>query len=133
MANTQQLPAGAYPPRGKFSQLTYENYVIPGTVSSGGSVSNTYDLSDWTQFAIHSVPNGTILGGTVMNIWGAPNEAGPFYPLYGTAGTIASSVQIGSVTNGIYGPVTVLQPLRYVQLVLGGTQSAAQTFNLIVK
>ena len=128
-----QLPAGAYPTRTKMSTLTYDNNVIPAVVPVGGSVSGIIDLSDWTLFSIQSVPNGTILGGTVMNIWGAPTTAGPFYPLYGTSGTVASTVQIGSVVNGIYGPVSVIQPIRYIQLVLGGTQSAAQTFNLLVK
>ena len=128
-----QLPAGAYPTRTKMSTLTYESCVIPGTVPVAGSVSSISDLSDWTQFSIQSVPNGTILGGTVMSIWGAPTTAGPFYPLYGTSGTTQSTVQMGSVVNGIYGPVTVLQPIRYIELVLGGTQSAAQTFNLLAK
>lgn len=128
-----QLPAGAYPPRTKMSTLTYENNVIQAVVPVAGSVSGIIDLHDWTLFSIQSVPNGTILGGTVMNIWGAPTTAATFYPLYGTTGNVQSTIQMGSTTNGIYGPVSVIQPIRYIQLVLGGTQSAAQTFNLLVK
>ena len=128
-----QLPAGAYPTRTKMSTLTYDNNVIPAVVPVGGSVSGIIDLSDWTLFSIQSVPNGTILGGTVMNIWGAPTTTSTFYPLYGTSGNVQSTIQMGSTTNGIYGPVSVIQPIRYIQLALGGTQSAAQTFNLLVK
>ena len=111
----------------------YEPGFLYGTVPVAGSVSSPFDLSSWTQFAIESIPNGTILGGTVMSIWGAPNLSGTFYPLYGTTGNTATTVQFGSTTNGIYGPVTFIEPIRFIQLVLGGTQSAAQVFTLHVK
>ena len=117
----------------KNAQLVYDPQVIYGTIGTAGSVSNPIDLCGWTNFAIQSVPNGTITGGTVFAIWGATSLAGPYYPLYGTTGTVATTVQIGSTTNGIYGPIAVLEPIRFIELVAPGTQASAQTFALIVK
>lgn len=116
----------------KMLTLVYDAQFLLGTVPVSGSVSSTYDLSSWTQFAIQSVPNGTILGGTVMNFWGAKSADSAFYPLYGT-NNVAYAVNFGSTTNQILTPLTFPEPVRFLQIVLGGTQSAAQTFTLLVK
>lgn len=117
----------------KNAQLTYDPQVLYGTIGTAGSVSSPIDLCGWTNFAIESVPNGTITGGTVFAIWGAASLAGPYYPLFGTTGNVATTIQIGSTTNGIYGPISILAPIRYIELVAPGTQANIQTFALIVK
>ena len=128
-----QYPPGQFPQRTKQVVLTYDAVSINATIPVAGSVSSTIDLDGWTQFSILSVPSGTLLGGTSYNFWGAASPLGPFYPLYGTSGTTQQTIQMGSTVNGIYGPVTIIEPVRYLQLVAPGTQSAAQTFTFLMK
>ena len=123
-----QLPAGAYPPRTKMSTLTYDSYVIPGTIAISGSVSNLYDLSDWTLVAME-IP-GTLASGT-LQFWAADNPVTPtFRPVCGTSG--APLTAIGTLGNQVL-LAPSLNGVRYLQLVSGGTQSAAQPINLLVK
>jgi len=110
------------------SQLTYENNVLPGTIALSGSVSNTYDLSDWTLTALH-IP-GTLSAGT-LTFQGALNNQGTFSPVYDTAGNQLSV--IATAGNQIITDIPELAPLRYIKLIASGTQSAAQVINLIVK
>lgn len=123
MANPQKNP-----------NQVYDSQVLLGTVASGGSVSSAFDLGGWSQFALQVNPNGgTILGGTVINIWAGNSLQDTFSSVYGTTGAVASTLQIGSTGIQFISPITVLQPLRFVKFILGGTQSAAVTLNLIVK
>lgn len=123
MANPQKNP-----------NQVYDSQVLLGTVLTNGSVSSAFDIGGWTNFALKIDANGgTILGGTVVNIWGALSLQDTFVPLFGTTGNTASSFQIGSTGTQFYGPLTVLQPHRFIKFVLPGTQSAAVNLNLIVK
>lgn len=123
MANPQKNP-----------NQVYDSQVLLGTVATGGSVSNAFDIGGWSTCALQINPNGgTILGGTVVNIWAGNSLQDTFSPVYGTTGAVASTLQIGSTGIQFLSPVSVLQPLRFVKFVLGGTQSAAVTLNLIVK
>lgn len=117
----------------KSISIPYQPQVLLGTVPVAGSVSNAFDLDGWTQFALQVTPNGTILGGTVINIFASQFINGPFYPVAGTTGVVASTIQIGSATNSVISPLPQLAPLRYVMFGFGGTQSSAQTLNLFVK
>lgn len=126
--NTQQLPAGAYPNRGKLSALTYENAVLPGTISLSGSVSSTYDLSDWTLVAFE-VP-GTLAAGT-LTVYAANNPSGVFRPMAGTGG--ATLTMVGTLGNEIIIAPSGINAARYIQLVAAGTQTVAQPINALVK
>lgn len=130
-----QMPTNwdqANPP--KSLTIVYDPKVLYGTVSAAGSVSSAFDLDGWTQFALQVNPNGgTILGGTVVNIWAGNSLQDTFSPVYGTTGAVASTLQIGSTGIQFLSPISVLTPLRFVKFVLGGTQSAAVNLNLIVK
>lgn len=112
----------------------YDSQYLLGTIPVAGSVSSTFDLGGWTNAALKlDVNGGTLLGGTVINIWGAPTAAGPFSPLYGTTGAVATTIQCGSTGTQIIGPITSIIPQRFVQFVAGGTQSVAQLLTLLVK
>ena len=117
---------------GKNIGIVYLPQVLLGTIASGGSASTPFDLDGWTQFALKVVPNGTFLG-TVLTMYAADNIQGPYYPVSGTTGVVNSTVQIGSVNGAVVSPITALAPLRFVEFVAPGTQSAAQTLTLIVK
>lgn len=113
--------------------IVYLPQTLLGTIASGGSVSTPFDLDGWTQFALEFVPNGTLLGGTVLSIYASQNLAGPYYPVAGTSGVTTSTIQIGSTTTSVISPLPQLSPLRYVMFVAGGTQTSNQTLNLFVK
>lgn len=126
-----QLPAGAYPQRTKMSTLTYDYNVIQGTIPLSGSVSNVYDLSDWTLVAME-IP-GTLAAGTIQ-FWGAANvsngSVSGFRPICGTSGAVLSS--IGTLGNQVL-LAPSLNGVRFLELVAAGTQTAAQVINLLVK
>lgn len=130
----QQPTTWDVPNPSKNMNLVYDPKILYGTVAVAGSVSSAFDLDGWTQFALQINPNGgTILGGTVVNILAAPSLQDSFNPVYGTTGAIASTLQIGSTGIQVISPIPVLQPLRFVKFVLGGTQDAARTLTLFVK
>jgi hypothetical protein len=116
----------------KNPSMTYDSQFLPGTIPVAGSVSSPYDIGGWVNISALVVPNGTILGGTVFAIWGAQAQMGPYYPLYGTT-NVATTITIGSTGNQIIGPITPIVPVRFIELIAPGTQSAAQTINLLVK
>lgn len=122
-----------YPNPQKAPHQVYEPAFLLGTIAVGGSVSSQFDLSGWTQFALQIVPSGTLQGGTVLTIQGAQALAGPYYTNYGTTGAVSSTIQCGSTGNQIIGPITAMQPLRFVQFVAGGTQANAVALTLLVK
>lgn len=129
-----QLPTNWDSPNPQKNPATvYDPQVLLGTISTGGSLSSPFDLGGWTQFALQVAPTGTILGGTVWNLFAASQLDGTYYQVYGTTGAVASTLQIGSTGNQILSPLTVLQPLRFVKFGAPGTQSAAQTLKLFVK
>ena len=129
MAVNSQFPAGQYPNPTKQSTIPYQSGVLTGNIALSGSVSTMYDLSDWTLTAIH-IP-GTLASGTI-NFWSTPNPiGGTFSPVYDTAGN--KLAVIATAGNQIIADIPELAPLRFIQLVTGGTQSVAQTINLIVK
>lgn len=111
----------------------YEPQILMGTIAVGGSISSIFNLDGWTQFALQVTPNGTILGGTVLSIYAAQSQQGTYYPVAGTSGVTASTLQIGSTAGVVISPLPQLTPLRYVQFVAGGTQSNAQILTLLVK
>lgn len=114
--------------------IVYEPQKLLGTVAAGGSVSSTFDLDGWTNFALQINPNsGTILGGTTINLLAAQSLQDSFNGVYGTTGAVRSTLQCGSTGIQVISPIPVLAPLRYVQFVLGGTQSGAITLTLFVK
>ncbi len=123
-----QYPPGAFEQRAKQSTLTYEYYAIPGTIPLSGSVSNTFDLSDWT-LAAFEIP-GTLASGTIQ-IWAASNPQGTFRPLCGTSGAVLT--MIGTLGNQVIIAPSGITAARYIQLVTAGTQTAAQTINALVK
>jgi len=114
--------------------IPYDPAILLGTVASGGSLTGAFDLSGWTYFALKLDPNGgTFLGGTVVNVFAAQSLQDPFSQVYGTSGATALQYQIGSTGTQVLSSLTQLQPLRFVKLGLGGTQSAAVFLNLYVK
>ena len=118
----------------KNPNTVYDPQYLLGTVVTGGSVSSTFDLQGWTNFALKIDPGGgTILGGTVINILAAQSLQDTFSGVYGTTGAVRSTIQCGSTGIQIISPIPVLAPLRFVQFVLGGTQDAARTLTLFVK
>lgn len=118
----------------KNPQEVYDSQYLLGTILTAGSVSSTFDISGWTKFALKLDPNGgTFLGGTVITVLAAPTQSGPFGTVYGTTGAVASTLQFGSVGTQIITGLVTIEPLRFVQFALGGTQDAARTLTLIVK
>jgi hypothetical protein len=126
VANPQKNPSTVYDPQ-----------FLLGTIAVAGSVSSTFDLQGWTNFALQVTPgNGTIAGtvlGTVLTLYGAQSLQDTFNKVYGTTGAVASTVQIGSTGNQIISGITIAQPLRFVQFVAPGTQSQAVGLSLFVK
>ena len=125
------------PNPGKNPSTTYDPQVLFGTIAVGGSVSNTFDLQGWSEFALLVNPgNGTVAGttlGTVITLYGGQNASDTFAKVYGTTGAVASTIQIGSTTAQIITQINTLKPLRFVQFVMGGTQSQAIGLGLLVK
>ena len=118
----------------KNPNTVYDPAFLLGTVPVAGSISSTFDLQGWTNFALKVDPNGgTILGGTLINVLAAQSLQDTFNPVYGTTGAVRSIIQCGSTGVQVIGPITFLAPLRFVQFVLGGTQDAARTLTLFVK
>ena len=128
----QQPTSWDMPNPQKSLTLTYDPAYLRGTISAGGSISSAFDLCGWSQFALQLPVSGTILGGTSLSIWAAESLQGTYNPYYGTT-AVAQTVGIGSTGNQVIGPITSLEPLRFVKFVAGGTQSAAQVLTLIVK
>jgi hypothetical protein len=118
----------------KLYQNTYDPVSLLGTIPLAGSVSSPFDLSGWSKFALKVDPNGgTLLSGTTITIWGAPALAGPYSPVYGTTGAVASTIQCGSTGTQIITNIVTIEPLRYVEFVLGGTQDAARILTILAK
>ena len=121
----------------KNPSTVYDPQFLLGTISVAGSASSTFDLSGWTQFALLVNPgNGTVAGttlGTVLTLYAAQSLQDTFNKVYGTTGAVASTIQIGSTTQQVISGITIAQPLRFVQFVLGGTQSQAVGLSLFVK
>ena len=121
----------------KNPQEVYDPAFLLGTIPVAGSVSSVFDLCGWTQFALAVNPgNGTVAGttlGTVMTIYAAPSQQGSFSPVYGTTGAVTSTIQIGSTGGQVINNINTLQPLRFVEFVMGGTQSQAVGLTLFVK
>lgn len=130
MANTQQYPAGQFAQVTKPSTIPFFQAVLPGTIALSGSVSGIYDLSDWTLYALQ-IP-GTLASGTIQ-IWAGNNPQDTFRPLCGTGGAVITLV--GTLGNQVIGvPANLgIEACRYIELVTAGTQTAAQTINLLVK
>lgn len=128
--NTQQYPAGAYAPITKPSTVPFFSAVLPGTIALSGSVSTVYDLSDWTLYALQ-IP-GTLASGT-LQIWAGANAQDTFRPLTGTGGAVITLV--GTLGNQVMGvPANLgIEACRFVEFVAAGTQTVAQTINLLVK
>ena len=126
LANPQKNPS-----------ITYDPQFLVGTIPVSGSVSSTFDLCGWTQFALQVNPgNGTVTGtvlGTVLTLYAAQSLQDTFYKVYGTTGAVASTIQIGSTGGQIIGPINVAQPLRFVQFVAPGTQSQAVGLTVLAK
>ena len=126
LANPQKQP-----------HLVYDPQVLMGTIPVGGSVSNTFDLCGWTKFALQINPgNGTVAGttlGTVMTIYSGQSLSDTFVKVSGTTGAVNSTIQFGSTTNQVITGITALEPLRFVQFVMAGTQSQAIGLDLLVK
>ena len=126
MANPQKNPGASF-----------HSQVLLGTIPVAGSVSNTFDVGGWTEFALEVIPgNGTIAGttiGTVLTIYGGQSINDTFRPVYGTTGAVTSTIQFGSTTNQIITQINTIKPLRFVQFVMGGTQSQAIGLGLLVK
>ena len=121
----------------KNPSTTYDPQVLFGTIAVAGSISNTFDLSGWSLEVLQIIPgNGTVAGttlGTVITLYAGANKDDTFCKVYGTTGAVASTFQFGSTGNQVITNITALQPLRYVQFAMGGTQSQAIGLNLIVK
>lgn len=121
----------------KNPSTTYDSQVLLGTILVAGSVSSTFDVGGWSEFALLVNPgNGTVAGttlGTVMTIYAGQNIQDTFAKVYGTTGAVASTIQIGSTTAQIITQINTLKPLRFVQFVMGGTQSQAIGLGLLVK
>jgi|ERR1035437_551810 hypothetical protein len=121
----------------KNPMAVYDPQFLTGTIPVAGSASNTFDLQGWTKFALQINPgNGTISGtviGTVLSLYAAQSLQDPFYKVSGTTGAVASTFQIGSTGGQIISGITVLEPLRFVQFTLGGTQSQAVGLTILVK
>ena len=116
---------------------TFDSQVLFGTIPVGGSMSNTFCVGNWSLQALEIIPgNGTVAGttlGTVMTIYGGVTPQDTFVKVIGTTGAVASTFQFGSTGNQIVTNLTALQPLKYVQFAMGGTQSQAIGLNLIVQ
>lgn len=125
------------PNPGKNPSTTYDPQVLLGTIPVAGSVSSTFDLQGWSEFALLINPgNGTVSGttlGTVMTIYGGQNIQDTFAPVYGTTGGVTSTIQMGSTTRQIITQINTLKPLRFAQFVMPGTQSQAIGLGLLVK
>lgn len=115
----------------------YDPQFLLGTIPVAGSVSTTFDLQGWTQFALIVNPgNGTIAGttlGTVLTLYAAQSLQDTFNKVYGTTGAVASTIQIGSTGAQVISGVTIAQPLRFVQFVAPGTQSQAVGLTVLAK
>lgn len=126
LPNPQKNPSAVYDPQ-----------FLLGTIPVAGSASSTFDLQGWTQFALLVNPgNGTVTGttlGTVLTLYAAQSAQDPFNKVYGTTGAVASTIQIGSTTQQVISGITIAQPLRFVQFVLGGTQSQAVGLTVLAK
>jgi hypothetical protein len=130
------LPIDFPNPR-KNPQEVYDPAFLLGTIPVSGSVSSTFDLSGWTQFALQVTPgNGTIAGtvlGTVLTIYAAQDAQNTFNKVYGTTGAVSSTIQIGSTLGQVISGINILQPLRFVQFVAPGTQSQAVGLSIFAK
>ena len=121
----------------KNPSITYDPQILTGNIPVAGSVSTIFDLQGWSEFALFVNPgNGTIAGtilGTVATIYGGKSLQDTFVPVYGTTGTVSSTIQFGSTTGQIISQLNILKPLRFVEFVMGGTQSQAVGLTLLVK
>ena len=121
----------------KNPMAVYDPQFLLGAIPVGGSFSSVFDLEGWTKFALLVNPgNGTIAGtviGTVLSLYAAQSLQDTFYPVSGTTGGVASTLQIGSTSNQIISGMTVAEPLRFIKFALGGTQSQAVGLTILVK
>jgi len=131
MANEFGVPD--FPQPTKQPTIPYDPAILRGSINGQGSVSTTFDLSGWTNFALKVDPNGTVTGGTTWTVWTAPDKSSNFVPYIGTTGTTAQTIQIGSTGTQVYGPITFLTPLRFVQFVAAGTQIGTPLLTLFAK
>lgn len=110
----------------------YDQQVLYGTVTAGGSISSAFDLQGRVAVAIEAP--GTVAGTTLAFRHGSGINNGTLtgaLPVHDSAGNLLSVV---SAASRVITDIPELAPLRYVAVVMGGgTQSTDAIFKLWAK